>query len=172
MIFDKLKKVKAFVFDVDGVMTDGRVLVHEDGQQLRTFHTRDGYALQLAVKRGYPICVITGGHSSSVIERMDYLGISDVFLGVKDKSKVLDKWLKKNGLSLDDVLYMGDDIPDLKDMSRVGVAACPANAVEEIRAVSAYISPMEGGRGAVRDVIEKVMKLQECWGDDPHIAAM
>lgn len=171
MLFSKFKLVKGFVFDVDGVLSDGGILVMENGDQLRTFSTKDGYAIQLAVKRGYPIAIITGGQSSGVKKRLEWLGIRDVFIGVSDKKQVLDEWLDKNELTLTDILYMGDDIPDFENMSRVGLAACPADAVEEIKEVSAYISPKNGGQGAVRDVIEKVMKLQGAWSTDGTVAS-
>ncbi|MGK6352130.1 KdsC family phosphatase [Parapedobacter sp. DT-150] len=163
MLFDKFKQVKAFVFDVDGVLSDGNVLVTEQGEQLRSFNIKDGYALQLAVKKGYPIAVITGGKSAGVEKRMRGLGISDVYLGVDDKKAVLHDWLAHAGLTLDDILYMGDDLPDLHNMKSVGLPTCPADAVEEIKAVAAYTSFRNGGAGAVRDVIEKVMKLQGTW---------
>ncbi|MBK1439022.1 HAD-IIIA family hydrolase [Parapedobacter sp. ISTM3] len=163
MLFDRFKQVKAFVFDVDGVLSDGNVLVTEHGEQLRSFNIKDGYAMQLAVKKKYPIAVITGGKSLGVKKRLAGLGITDVFLGVDDKSAVFHDWLSSLGLSPADVLYMGDDIPDLANMRIAGLPACPADAVEEIKAVAAYISFRNGGTGAVRDVMEKVMKLQGTW---------
>ncbi|WP_257658942.1 KdsC family phosphatase [Parapedobacter lycopersici] len=170
-LFDQLKRVKAFVFDVDGVLSDGSVLVTEQGEQLRTFHTRDGYAIQLAVKRGYPIAVITGGRSLGVQKRMEGLGITDVYLDVHDKSAVLRDWLSGNQLTLADILYMGDDIPDLENMKVTGFPACPADAAEEIKAISVYISPKKGGAGAARDVIEKVMKLHGTWNEDSTVTS-
>lgn len=171
MPFDQFKRVRAFVFDVDGVFSDGSILVTESGDQLRKFNVRDGYAAQLAVKKGYPIAVITGGKSIGVQRRMNGLGIKDVYLGVNDKSTVLHDWLSGNQLTLADILYMGDDIPDLKSMKIAGFPACPSDAVEEIKAVSIYISPRKGGAGAVRDVIEKVMKLQGTWNEDTSVAS-
>lgn len=163
MIFDQFKRVKAFVFDVDGVLSDGNVLVTEQGEQLRSFNIKDGYAIQLAVKKGYPIAIITGGKSSGVQKRMEALGVEDVFMGVDEKEEVFNGWLSTKGLVAADVLYMGDDIPDLANMNVVGLPTCPADAMEEIKAVAAYISFRNGGAGAVRDVIEKVMKLQGTW---------
>lgn len=168
-MFSKFKNVKAFVFDVDGVLSNGDVLVTESGDQLRTFSTRDGYALQLAVKRGYPIAIITGGKSKGIRARMNGLGIVDVFIGVGDKELVLNDWLEAKGLFSEDVLYMGDDIPDLEVMKQVGFAACPYDAVEEIKGLCHYISPVAGGKGAVRDVMEKVMKLQGTWMEDVSV---
>lgn len=165
-MFNKFKNVKAFVFDVDGVLSNGEILVTESGNQLRTFSTRDGYTLQLAVKRGYPIAIITGGKSKGIRDRMNGLGIADVFIGVGDKELVLNDWLESKSLTMKDVLYMGDDIPDLEVMKQVGFAACPCDAVEEIKGLCHYISPVAGGKGAVRDVMEKVMKLQGTWMED------
>lgn len=169
MLFEKLKTVRAFAFDVDGVLTKGEVLVTEEGQQLRVFNIRDGYALQLAVKRGYPVVAITGAKSAGIRLRMEGLGIRDVYLGVDDKIAVFRAWLEKRGIAAADVLYMGDDIPDLIVMQHVGVATCPQDAIEEIKAVGHYISPKKGGEGAVRDVIEKVLKLQLAWDDDTSV---
>jgi len=169
MFFDKFKQVKAFVFDVDGVLSDGKILVTEQGDQLRAFSIRDGYALQLAVKRGYPIAAITGGRSMGVKKRLEGLGITDVFLSVNDQYTVFQAWLAKHGLAEADVLCMGDDIPDLEIMRAVGLPTCPADAVEEVKAISSYISVRKGGDGAVRDVIEKVMKLQQTWHKDTFI---
>jgi len=166
MLFEKLKQVKGFVLDVDGVLTDGTVLVLENGEQLRSFHVRDGYALQLAIKKGYPIAAITGGNSTGVKLRLTSLGISDVFLNVKEKTAVLLTWSVKYRIDPEHILYMGDDIPDLKAMRSVGIKACPADAVEEIKQLADYISPLCGGKGAVRDVFEKVLKLQGNWEND------
>jgi len=172
MLFDQLKQIKAFVFDVDGVFSDGSILVTEQGEQLRIFNTKDGYAVQLAVKKGYPMAVITGGKSEGVKKRMQGLGIKDIYLNVHDKRAVLRDWLSENQLTLADILYMGDDIPDLENMKVAGFPACPADAVEEIKAVSTYISPKNGGAGAVRDVIEKVMKLQGSWNEDTRVSSI
>jgi len=171
-LFKQFKNVKAFAFDVDGVLTNGEVLVTDQGEQLRSFFIKDGYALQLAVKRGYPIVVITGGKSDGVKLRLNGLGIDAVFLDVRDKGKVLQKWLRTTGLESSELLFMGDDIPDLAVMKEAGLACCPSDAVEEVKAVSHYISPFAGGRGAVRDVIEKVMKLQNRWDDDTTVKSV
>ncbi|WP_028298502.1 KdsC family phosphatase [Olivibacter sitiensis] len=168
-MFSKFKQVKAFVFDVDGVLTNGDILVTEGGDQLRIFSTRDGYALQLAIKRRYPIAIITGGKSKGVKARLNGLGIEDVFIGVGDKELVLNDWLESKRLTMEDVLYMGDDIPDMEVMKQVGLATSPCDAVEEIKGLCQYISPVAGGRGAVRDVVEKVMKLQGTWTEDSSV---
>ncbi|GAA4788862.1 HAD-IIIA family hydrolase [Olivibacter ginsenosidimutans] len=169
MLLEKLKAVKAFAFDVDGVLTNGTVMVTEEGHQLRTFNIKDGYAIQLAIKKGYPMIVLTGGKSQGVQRRMEGLGVKAVHLGVQDKLSVFNRWLENLGITAKEVLYMGDDIPDLAIMQRVGMPVCPADAVEEIKAIAAYISPKKGGDGAVRDVLEKVLKLQQVWDNDTSV---
>jgi len=138
---------------------------------LRTFNIKDGYALQLAVKKGYHVCIISGGRGEAMLKRFEGLGINNVFLGVADKVAVYQSLCEQYGLSAEQVLYMGDDIPDLKIMQLVGLATCPADAVPEIKAVSHYISPYTGGKTAVRDVIEKVLKVQQKWSDEHPSAA-
>lgn len=172
MIFDNLKKVKAFVLDVDGVLTDGRVLVNEIGQQLRTFNIKDGYVMQLAIKRGYPIIIITGGKSIGVEKRLEGLGIQDIYSGISNKIEKLTSVLVSHNLTFDDILYMGDDMPDFECMQLAGLAACPADAVEEIKEICHYISPKMGGEGAVRDVIEKVLKIQGKWQVDTTVKSI
>lgn len=162
-MFDYFKKVSAFVFDVDGVLTNGQVLVNEAGEQLRNFDIKDGYAIQAAILAGYPIAIISGGTSEGVKKRLNGLGIIDIHTGVQDKPRILSEWISTQNLNPDQVLYMGDDIPDLKSMQSVGVPVCPTDAVEEIKQCAVYISPKKGGNGAVRDVIEKTMKLQGKW---------
>ena len=165
MFLNNLKNIKAFVLDIDGVLTDGTVHVTETGEQLRKFHVRDGYAMQRAVKSGYLICVISGGKSASVIIRLNGLGITEVYLGVDQKMEVFSDFLVKYSLKAEEVMYMGDDIPDIPPMKVAGIAVCPADAVEEVKAVSAYVSGKDGGGGCVRDVIEKVLKIQGKWYD-------
>jgi 3-deoxy-D-manno-octulosonate 8-phosphate phosphatase (KDO 8-P phosphatase) len=165
VFLEKIKHIKAFIFDVDGVLTDGLVHVTETGEQLRQFNIKDGYSLQLAVKRGYKIAVITGGRSAGVRLRLQGLGISDIFMEVDSKIGVYNQFMDDHQLSAEEILYMGDDVPDLQVMMLAGLPVCPADAVEEIKAVSKYISPKSGGRGCVRDVIEKVLKIQNQWND-------
>ncbi|HUH18683.1 HAD-IIIA family hydrolase [Albibacterium sp.] len=172
ILFDQLKRVKAFVFDIDGVLTNGEVLVTEEGEQLRSFYIKDGYALQLAVKQGYPIAVITGGKSLGVKFRLEGLGIKDVFIDISNKTLVLEQWMKQNNIQAEDILYMGDDIPDIHAMEMVGLASCPADAVEDIKAISHYISSKKGGKGAVRDIIEKVLRLQDKWNLDSKVKSI
>ena len=166
MFLEKIKSIKAFIFDVDGVLTDGLVHVTDSGEQLRRFNIKDGYALQLAVKCGYKIAVITGGSSEGVRLRLRGLGISDIHMKVDSKVEVYNQLMADHHLKAADILYMGDDIPDLHVMQLAGLPVCPADAVEEIKAISEYISPKNGGKGCVRDIIEKVLKIQNKWYDE------
>lgn len=171
-VFDRFKKVKAFAFDVDGVFTNGDVLVSENGDQQRTFNIKDGYALQLAIKAGYPVVIVSGGKSKGVVLRFESLGVKDIFMNEADKTSVLKKWIQAKELDLQDVLFMGDDFPDLAVMKTVGFPVCPADAIEDIKSLCHYISPKGGGKGAVRDVIEKVMRLQGTWEDSFSIKSI
>jgi len=159
----KLKDITTFIFDVDGVLTDGSVYVMENGEQTRQFNIKDGYAIQLAVKCGYNVCAISGSRSKIAIHRLNSLGVKDVYIGAHTKSENFRLYLESKHVLPASVLFMGDDIPDLDVMKMAGLAVCPADAAEEIKAISAYVSPNKGGRGAVRDVIEKVLKVQGKW---------
>lgn len=171
MFLQKLKEITTFIFDVDGVLTNGDILASDSGEFLRTFNIKDGYALQLAVKRGFHVCIISGGKGQAMQKRFEGLGIKAIFLGVSDKVQVFHQYLEKIQTGATQVLYMGDDIPDLKVMKLVGLPTCPADAVPEIKAISQYISPYTGGKTAVRDVIEKVLRVQEQWFDEQPSAA-
>lgn len=166
MFLQKLKEITTLIFDVDGVLTNGDIIASESGEFLRTFNIKDGYALQLAVKRGYLVCVISGGKGTAMQKRFEGLGIQEIHLGVGDKVAVFNSLLAKHQISAEQVLYMGDDIPDLKVMQLVGLPTCPADAVTEIKALSQYISPYTGGKTAVRDIIEKVLRVQHQWFDE------
>ena len=170
-ILAAFKPIKLFVLDVDGVLTDGTVLVLNDGQLARRMNIKDGYVLQLAVKKGYQILVISGGNADAVKSRLEKLGVVNVFMNVTNKKEVLLQYVTQHGLAWPEVLYMGDDIPDYATMQMAGVACCPADAVPEIKAISHYISPINGGEGCVRDIIEKVMKLNGHWNDDGSTAS-
>jgi 3-deoxy-D-manno-octulosonate 8-phosphate phosphatase (KDO 8-P phosphatase) len=163
---EKLKHITTFIFDYDGVLTNGNVILTNDGEALRTSNVRDGYAMQYAIKKGYKIAVISGGRSDAIAKRFKTLDVHDVFMSVCDKIEVYDDYLKKNKLKKDEILFMGDDIPDYPLMKRAGVATCPANAAEEIKSVAAYISNINGGDGCVRDVIEQVLKVHCKWFDE------
>jgi len=160
---EALADINTFIFDYDGVFTNGTVILMNSGEPLRTANVKDGYALQLAVKKGYRIVIISGGRSESITNRFDALNVTDVFLSVDNKIEVYHKYLKDHQLEHKNVLYMGDDIPDYKIMQEVGVATCPADAAEEIKSISNYISHFNGGEGCVRDVIEQVLKVQGKW---------
>lgn len=162
-MLDKLKDITTFIFDVDGVLTDGSVIVAESGEQSRAFNIKDGYALQLAVKLGYNVCAISGSRSKVALHRLNSLGITDVYLGSNTKTEKLKTYMEERGINPSQVLYMGDDIPDLEAMKMVGLPVCPADAAEEIKAVSAYVSPIPGGKGCVREIMEKVLKVQKQW---------
>ena len=161
-----LTKVNTFIFDYDGVMTDGKLMLQHDGQPLRTANVKDGYALQLAVRLGFRVVIISGGISKSVENRFESLKVKDVFLGVSNKFEVFEKFVKDNDINEENIVYMGDDIPDFKVMKRVGVPVCPSDAVEEIKDISIYISDKTGGHGCVRDIIEQVLKVQGKWMTD------
>jgi 3-deoxy-D-manno-octulosonate 8-phosphate phosphatase (KDO 8-P phosphatase) len=161
-----LRHIKAFVFDYDGTLTDGTVILLDDGEPLRTANVRDGYAIQLAIKKGFEVAIISGGRSRSMINRFQMLRVRHVFLGVDHKLDTLKSFMEANGLKPDQVLFLGDDIPDLHAMRYCGVAACPADAAEEIKAISHYISHCKGGEGCARDVIEQVLKVHGLWMND------
>ncbi len=165
------KQIRTFVFDVDGVLTDGSVQVFDSGEQVRRMNIKDGYALQLAIKKGYGIVIISGGSSEGVRQRMQGLGIRDIFLKAENKKEILDRYALDKGLQLAEILYMGDDIPDYQVMKQVGLACAPADAVPDVKHISAYISNFAGGQGCVRDVIEKVMRLNGNWEGDTSIAS-
>jgi 3-deoxy-D-manno-octulosonate 8-phosphate phosphatase (KDO 8-P phosphatase) len=160
-----LSLVKAFVFDVDGVLSSPLVYLHPGGELMRSMNTKDGYALQYAVKRGYPVAIITGGKTPSVAMRFRGLGITDIYMGSAYKPDDLNEFATKYGLRMEDLLFMGDDLPDYEVMQLVGLPCCPADAVEEIKSVSKYISPFSGGHGCARDVIEQVLRLHGRWMD-------
>lgn len=162
-----LNNVKAFAFDVDGVFANSSVLLAADGELMRTMNSKDGFATQLAIKKGYPIAIITGGRTESIRKRFIYLGVKyeNIYLGSRNKIDDFESFIFANDLQFSDVLYMGDDLPDYEVMQKVGVAVCPADAVPEIKAISHYISQYKGGNGCVRDILEQVMKLQGKWND-------
>lgn len=162
-ILDLFNPIKVFVFDIDGVLTDGMLHVQESGELLRRMNIKDGYALQLAVKKGYKVWVISGGSSTAVRQRLEKLGVKEVHIAVKDKVMLLESLAVAAGVVPEQMLYMGDDMPDVAAMSYCGLRTCPADAVGEIREIAHYISPLAGGAGCVRDVIEKVMKINGHW---------
>ncbi len=161
-----LMKVKALAFDVDGVLSSDCVPLHISGEPMRMVNIKDGYAMQLAVKKGYHLAIITGGKTEAVRKRFEGLGIQDVYMGSAVKMNDFDDFVSKHGLSPDEVLYMGDDIPDYPVLQKCGFPCCPADAAPEIKAIACYISPKCGGQGCARDVIEQVMKANGDWMSD------
>ena len=158
-----LEHISTFIFDVDGVLTDGTVTVTTSGEMLRRMNIKDGYALKTAVDSGFHVCVISGGSNEGVRKRLEGLGLKDIYLGAHNKIDQLNAYLSKHSLKAKHVLYMGDDIPDVPVMKEVGLPCCPQDAVIEVKAISKYISHKNGGKGAVRDVIEQVLKVHGKW---------
>jgi 3-deoxy-D-manno-octulosonate 8-phosphate phosphatase (KDO 8-P phosphatase) len=160
---EKLNDIKTFLFDVDGVLTNGTVLVMENGEIVRNLNSKDGYALQLAIKKGYRVGIITGGNSQAVKIALHTLGIEDIFLSQSDKLQCYKDYINENQLKEEEIVYMGDDLPDYEVMKRVGIAACPQDAAHEIKEICIYISNKKGGETCVRDIIEQVMRCQGTW---------
>jgi len=158
-----MPQITTFIFDVDGVLTDGKVTVFPDGQLIRTMNIKDGYAMKTAIDNGYRICIISGGTNDAVKSRLRGLGVTDIYLGAHDKVEQLDEYLDIYNIKPENVLYMGDDIPDFHVMKLIGLPTCPKDAVPEIQDISLYISQKKGGNGCVRDVIEQVLKVQDKW---------
>ncbi|MBL7773381.1 MAG: HAD hydrolase family protein [Chitinophagaceae bacterium] len=158
-VLQNFKNVRHFVFDIDGVLTNSQLLINSDGMLLRSMHIKDGYAMQLAIKQGYSISIISGAKGDHLLSRFHHLGIQDIHLGVDDKLPVF------TSLALDPstCLYMGDDMPDVSILKQVYLPCCPSDAVEEVKQIASYVSPYQGGMGCVRDVIEKVLKLNKHW---------
>lgn len=162
-VLEHFQDINTFVFDVDGVLTNGTVLLLENGLQARQMNVKDGLALQMALTNGYKVLIISGGASEPVIHRLQYLGLSEIYLGLKDKLKFMEGYVEQNQLDWNRILFMGDDLPDVPVLKTVGLPCCPADAAIEVRNISKYISPVNGGYGCVRDVIEKVLKLNDHW---------
>lgn len=158
-----LANITTFIFDVDGVLTDGTITVTTDGELLRNMNIKDGFALKTAIDAGFNVCVISGGSNEGVRIRLAALGIKTIYLGVHDKIEQLNAYMNRHNISTTQVLYMGDDIPDYPVMELVGLPCCPQDAVPEIKSISKYVSHKSGGKGAVRDVIEQVLKVQNKW---------
>jgi len=160
---EKLKNIKAFVFDVDGVLSGSVVHICNDGELERTTNVKDGYAIKKALEADFAVGIITGGKSQAVKERFENLGVDSFYLASENKIEDFNDFLKKKKLKASSVLYMGDDIPDMEVMKQCGVATCPADADEQIKAISLYISQKEGGKACVRDIIVQVMRTQNKW---------
>jgi len=158
-----LNQIKAFVFDVDGVLTDGKILITSEGEMLRQMDTKDGYALKYALNKGFRVGIITGGINQGVKERLELLGVDKVYLGMHEKEQAFEDFIKNYDLKADEVLYMGDDIPDIAVMQKVGVAACPQDAVTDVKKIVHYVSHKKGGDGCVREILEQVLRVQGKW---------
>jgi len=158
-----MPQITTFIFDVDGVLTDGTVTIFSNGELIRTMNIKDGYALKTAVDMGFNVCIISGGTNPAVKSRLQGLGITDIYLGAHNKTEQLDEYLDIYNIEPSSVLYMGDDIPDIPVMKLCGLATCPKDAVPEVQNISGYISQKKGGKGCVRDVIEQVLKVQDKW---------
>ena len=161
-----LTKIKAFVFDVDGVLSPASIPLHPSGEPMRIINTKDGYAMQLAAKKGYLLGIITGGESAAIRIRFENLGFSYIYTRAKNKISDFRDFIQKTGLTIEEICYVGDDIPDYEIMQVAGLPACPADAVPEIKEISKYISHKAGGMGVGRDIIEQVLKVQGQWMQD------
>ncbi len=161
-----LLEIDTFVFDVDGVFTDGKVLIDNSGELLRTMSVKDGYALKTAIQKGYTVGIISGGTNEGVRKRFKGLGVEHIYLGADQKTQFLEEFMSNLDLSPSQILYMGDDLPDIPVMKMAGIATCPQNAVPEVKAISKYVSHKNGGEGCVRDVIEQVLKVRGDWFDN------
>ncbi len=158
-----LKDITTFIFDVDGVFTDGSLLITSEGEMLRKMSVKDGYALKTAIQKGYQVCIITGGTNEGVRLRLNGLGVKDIYLGAHHKIDPLNEYLGKNKIDPKNVLYMGDDMPDIPPMQAVGLPTCPQDAIPEVKAIAKYVSHKNGGNACVRDVIEQVLKVRGDW---------
>lgn len=155
--------VEAIVFDVDGVMTDGGIMPLPDGDFLRKYNAKDGYALGYAVKHGLNVCIISGGFGRTLESRMKRLGVENYYLGCMDKIAAIEEFSERCGVPVEKMMYMGDDIPDLECMRAVGIPVAPADACSEVIEAARYVSEFAGGRGCVRDIIEQTLRAQDCW---------
>ena len=160
---EDIARVEAFVFDVDGVMTDGGIIPTPDGDFIRRYNAKDGYAIAYAIREGYKICIISGGRGEMLRRRLEMLGVERMYLNCMDKIAAIKEFMADNNLAAENVIYMGDDIPDLECMRLVGIPVCPADACMEVIEASRYVSEYDGGKGAVRDIIEQVLRAQQRW---------
>ena len=165
---EDIVKTEAFIFDVDGVMTDGGIMPLVDGDFIRKYYAKDGYAIVYALRMGYKVCIITGGRGATLDHRLKMLGLTDVYLDCMDKISAMQDFFARHGLDPANVIYMGDDIPDMEVMRRVGLAAAPADACADIIDVADYVSPCAGGMGCARDLIEQVLRARGDWMKDRH----
>ncbi len=160
---EDIANIKAFAMDCDGVLTDGTITIDEAGEAIRTFNAKDGYAIVRALKKGYPVAIISGGDGIAMRKRFEMLGIKDIYLASKNKIVDLDDFRAKYSLERADILYLGDDIPDMETMSECGISVAPCDAVLEVKGIATHVSEYAGGRGCVRDALEQVMKVHGKW---------
>ena len=158
-----LPKIKTFIFDVDGVLTDGKILITAEGELLRAMDTKDGYAIKCALMMGYKVVIISGGTNEAVRERFKTLGLYDIYLGAHHKLEPYQDLLDNYELNPEEILYMGDDVPDIPVMEKVGLGCCPQDAVSDVKAIAKYVSHKNGGEGCVREIIEQVLRVQGKW---------
>tara|TARA_B000000557_G_scaffold252507_1_gene240739 strand:- start:1205 stop:1714 length:510 start_codon:yes stop_codon:yes gene_type:complete len=158
-----LKEITTFILDVDGVLTNGKILVTSKGKMLREMNTKDGFIIKYALDKGFKIFIISGGTNKGVKERLKDLGIEEIFLGEHTKKDTYEKLIKKYNLKKNEIVYMGDDIPDIPVMKKIGVPCCPNDAVPDVKQISIYISKKNGGQGCVRDIIEQTLRVQNKW---------
>tara|TARA_B100000941_G_scaffold280529_1_gene247053 strand:- start:198 stop:707 length:510 start_codon:yes stop_codon:yes gene_type:complete len=160
---ESLDKITTFVFDVDGVMTNGKVLVTSEGEMYREMDTKDGFILKFALQKGFKVCIISGGTNEGVRKRLTLLGVDKVYLGIHDKMLAFNDFVDKFNVNYDQVLYMGDDIPDIPIMRVVGVSTCPNDSATDVKEIANYVSHKNGGQGCVREIIEQVLRVQGKW---------
>lgn len=158
-----LNSIKAFIFDIDGVLTNGKILITSKGDMYREMDTKDGFAIKYALNKGFKIAIISGGKDKGLEIRLQDLGIKNIFLGFTDKERPFNDFIKNEDIKPNDILYMGDDIPDIKIMKKVLLATCPNDAVIDVKEISDYVSPLNGGQGCVREIIEQVLRVQNKW---------
>lgn len=164
---EEVAQIKAFVFDVDGVFTDCTIMISPQGEFLRQFNVKDGLAIVRAISRGYPVAIISGGKGEQLERRMSGLGIEHIYLGKDKKVEPLEDFSRKCGVALSEMLYMGDDYPDLAPMSMVRLAVAPSDAADDVKAAAHYVSAFAGGRGCVRDIVEQVLRARGDWFAKP-----
>jgi len=170
-LIEKFKLITTFILDVDGVLTDGTIYVFETGEQVRRMSIKDGFVLQLAMKKSYRVLIVSGSNSPAVIERLKKLGITDIFMNVLDKRALILQYINDHQLKREEVLFMGDDIPDCVAMKEAGLPVAPADAAPDVKNLAAYITSAKGGEGCVREVMEKVIKLNGHWEIETNIAS-
>ena len=163
---EEIAKIEAFVFDVDGVFTDGRITLTPEGEFIRSYNSKDGYAVAYALKKGYKVCIISGGRGKALEMRFKMLGANKIITGCMDKIVELQQFMEEYGLKNHQVAFMGDDLPDLEAMAHCGIAVCPSDAAAEIVEISHYVSPFRGGEGCVRDIIEQVLRARGDWAHE------